>query len=162
MKFRFLVLACSLSCALVMGGQAGHPVPPGIREADKLPNPADIPPQVTAKRPRDGPRYLLTISRVMEAVKNEEEPQGPWHAGASSERDLRCPLVDILLLLWTIYFHQSDELKKVSACFVIRRPHFRGPLTSRKHGRHLMRVSVDYYDACTPFLGQCRWGRCRT
>jgi hypothetical protein len=51
MKFRFLALACLLSCALVMGGQAGHPVPPGIREADKLPNPADIPPVVTAKRP---------------------------------------------------------------------------------------------------------------
>jgi hypothetical protein len=33
-----------------MGGQGGHPVPPGVREADKLPNPADIPPQKTAKR----------------------------------------------------------------------------------------------------------------
>jgi len=48
MKFRFLVVASVLSCALVMGGQ--HPIPPGIREADKLSNPADIPPQVTAKR----------------------------------------------------------------------------------------------------------------
>ena len=49
MKFRFLVLVCLLSYGLAMGGQAGHPVPPGVREADKLPNPADIPPQVTAK-----------------------------------------------------------------------------------------------------------------
>jgi len=50
MKFRFLAFACLLSCALVMGGQ-GRPIPPGIREADKLSNPADVPPQVTAKRP---------------------------------------------------------------------------------------------------------------
>jgi hypothetical protein len=40
MKFRFLVVAFLLSCTLVMGGQAGHPVRPGIREADKLTNPA--------------------------------------------------------------------------------------------------------------------------
>jgi hypothetical protein len=33
-----------------MGGQAGHPIPPGIKEADKLTNPADVPPQMTAKR----------------------------------------------------------------------------------------------------------------
>jgi hypothetical protein len=41
-----------------MGGQAGHPVPPGIREADKLSNPADIPPQVTAKRQPADPARL--------------------------------------------------------------------------------------------------------
>jgi hypothetical protein len=58
MKLRFLVLACVLSCALVMGGQAGHPVPPGIREADKLTNPAVVPPQVTAKRQPPNPAQL--------------------------------------------------------------------------------------------------------
>jgi hypothetical protein len=50
MKFRFLVLASVLLSTLAIGGQTGHPIPPGVREADKLPNPADIPPQVTAKR----------------------------------------------------------------------------------------------------------------
>jgi hypothetical protein len=58
MKFRFLVLASVLSCALVVGGQGGHPVPPGIREADKLSNPAEIPPQVTAKRRPVDPAQL--------------------------------------------------------------------------------------------------------
>ena len=58
MKLRFLVLAFLLSCTLVMGGQAGHPVPPGVREADKLPNPADIPPQVTVKRQPAGAAQL--------------------------------------------------------------------------------------------------------
>jgi hypothetical protein len=57
MKFRFLVLACLFSCALLMGGQ-GHPIPPGIREADKLTNPAVVPPQVTAKRPPVDPAQL--------------------------------------------------------------------------------------------------------
>jgi hypothetical protein len=41
-----------------MGGQAGHPIPPGVREADKLPNPADVPPQVTAKRRPADPAQL--------------------------------------------------------------------------------------------------------
>jgi hypothetical protein len=58
MRFRFLVLACLLSCALLMGGQGGHPVPPGIREADKLSNPTEVPPQVTAKRRRVDPAQL--------------------------------------------------------------------------------------------------------
>jgi hypothetical protein len=54
-RLRFLVIASLLSCTLtMMGAQIGHPVPPGVREADKLPNPADIPPQVTPKqRPPD-------------------------------------------------------------------------------------------------------------
>jgi hypothetical protein len=58
MKLRFLVLASLFSCALVMGGQAGHPIPPGVREADKLTNPAVVPPQVTAKRPPVDPARL--------------------------------------------------------------------------------------------------------
>jgi hypothetical protein len=58
MKFRFLVLACLFSCAWVMGGQGGHPVPPGVREADKLTNPAVVPPQVTAKRRPVDPAQL--------------------------------------------------------------------------------------------------------
>jgi hypothetical protein len=57
MKFRLLVLACLFSCALLMGGQ-GRPIPPGIREADKLTNPAVVPPQVTAKRGPVDPAQL--------------------------------------------------------------------------------------------------------
>jgi hypothetical protein len=49
MEFRFVASVFLLSSALLMGGQGGHPVPPGVREADKLSNPADIPPQKTAK-----------------------------------------------------------------------------------------------------------------
>ncbi len=38
--------------SLLAGGQ--HPIPPGVRKADKLPDPADVPPQVTpARRPVD-------------------------------------------------------------------------------------------------------------
>jgi hypothetical protein len=75
MKFRFLALACLLSCALLMGGQTGHPVPPGVREADKLPNPADIPPQVTAKhRPVDPAqlqRDAQELARVAQLIPSE-------------------------------------------------------------------------------------------
>jgi hypothetical protein len=67
MKFRFLVLACLLSCALVMGGQ-GHPVPPGVREADKLTNPADIPPQVTAKRRPTDPAQLQRDAKELASL----------------------------------------------------------------------------------------------
>jgi hypothetical protein len=49
MRFRFPVFACLLSGALVMGGQAGRPIPPGIREADKLENREQVPPPVTGK-----------------------------------------------------------------------------------------------------------------
>ena len=77
MKFRFLVLACVLSCALVMGGQAGHPVPPGIKEADKLTNPADVPPQVTAKRRPADPAQLQRdakeLARLAQLILPEVE-----------------------------------------------------------------------------------------
>jgi hypothetical protein len=77
MKFRFLVLACLLSCVLVMGGQAGHPVPPGVREADKLSNPADIPPQVTAKRrPVDATQFqrdAKELARLAQLIPSEVE-----------------------------------------------------------------------------------------
>ena len=77
MRFRSPVLACLLSCALVMGGQAGHPVPPGIREADKLSNPADIPPQVTAKRPPADPARLQRdakeLARLAQLIPSQVE-----------------------------------------------------------------------------------------
>jgi hypothetical protein len=86
MRFCLLVLASLLPCTLVIGGQAGHPVPPGIREADKLPNPADIPPQVTAKRrsvdlaqvQRDAKelaRLAKLIPAEVEQVKNGRLPK---------------------------------------------------------------------------------------
>jgi hypothetical protein len=68
MKFRFLVLASLLSCVLAMAGQAGHPVPPGVREADKLPNPADIPPQVTAKRRPADPAQLQRDAKELASL----------------------------------------------------------------------------------------------
>jgi hypothetical protein len=77
MKFRFLVLACLLSCVLAMAGQAGHPVPPGVREADKLPNPADIPPQATAKRQPVDPaglrRHANELARLAQLIPPEVE-----------------------------------------------------------------------------------------
>ena len=43
-------LLCSfcgaIFCASLAAGQHGTPIPPGVREADKLPQPADIPPQI--------------------------------------------------------------------------------------------------------------------
>jgi hypothetical protein len=75
MKFRFLVLAYVLSSALLMAGQAGHPVPPGVREADKLPSPADIPPQVIAKRPRADSAQLQRdakeLARLAQLIPSE-------------------------------------------------------------------------------------------
>ncbi len=50
MRVVSLCLSGLIFCSLLAGGQ--HPVPPGIREADKLPNPADVPPQVNARAPR--------------------------------------------------------------------------------------------------------------
>jgi hypothetical protein len=76
MKFRFLVLAALFSCTLAMGGQ-GRPIPPGIREADKLSNPADVPPQVTAKRqPADSAqlqRDAQELARLAQLVPSEVE-----------------------------------------------------------------------------------------
>jgi len=58
MKLQIMVLATLFSCTLVMGGQGGRPIPPGIREADKVSNRADVPPQVTAKRqPADSAQF---------------------------------------------------------------------------------------------------------
>jgi hypothetical protein len=75
MKFRLLALACLLSCTLVMGGQAAHPVPPGVKEADKLPNPADIPLQQTAKpRPVDPAqlqREAQEVARLAQFLPSE-------------------------------------------------------------------------------------------
>jgi hypothetical protein len=77
MKFRFLVVAFLLSCTLVMGGQTGHPVPPGVREADKLPNPADIPPPVTAKRQPAGAAELerdaKELARLAQLIPSQVE-----------------------------------------------------------------------------------------
>jgi hypothetical protein len=60
-----------------MGGQAGHPIPPGVREADKLPNPADVPPQVTAKRRPADPAQLerdaKELSRLAQLIPSEVE-----------------------------------------------------------------------------------------
>ena len=76
MKSQFLVLAALFSCTLVMGGQ-GRPIPPGIREADKLSNPADVPPQVTAKRqPADSAqlqRDAQELARLAQLVPSEVE-----------------------------------------------------------------------------------------
>jgi len=36
-------------CSLLAVGQSDQPVPPGVRKADKLPNPADVPPLVTGR-----------------------------------------------------------------------------------------------------------------
>lgn len=75
MRFTFLALAGLLSCALLMGGQASHPVPPGVREADKLPNPADIPPQATAKPRAVDPAQLRRdaeeLARLAQLIPSE-------------------------------------------------------------------------------------------
>lgn len=46
MKTISLCLSGLILCSLLAGGQRQetHPVPPGLRQAEKMPNPADIPP----------------------------------------------------------------------------------------------------------------------
>lgn len=39
-------------CSLLAVGQSDRPIPPGVRKADKLPNPADIPPPMSARSER--------------------------------------------------------------------------------------------------------------
>jgi hypothetical protein len=75
MKFRFLVLACLLSSTLAMGGQAGHPVPPGIREADKLSNPVDDRPQVIAKRRPVDPAQLERDAKELASLAQLIPPE---------------------------------------------------------------------------------------
>ena len=67
MIFRFLVLASVLSSALVMGGQF-HPFPPGMREADKLANRPETPPQVTAKRQPAHPAQLQRDAKELASL----------------------------------------------------------------------------------------------
>jgi hypothetical protein len=80
MKYRFLAFACLLSCALVMGGQGGHPIPPGIKEADKLSNPADERPQVTAKRRSVDPAQLdrdaKELARLAQLIPSQVQQVG--------------------------------------------------------------------------------------
>lgn len=54
MKTVILFLAGLLFCPILMAGQrpVGHPVPPGVRRADKLPNPADQAPPLVNSRSR--------------------------------------------------------------------------------------------------------------
>ena len=77
MILRFLVLATLFSSSLVMGGQGRRPIPQVIREADKLPNPADIPPQLTAKRqPADSAqlqRDAQELARLAQLIPSEVE-----------------------------------------------------------------------------------------
>lgn len=80
MKARSLAFVWVISSALLMGGQAGHPVPPGVREADKLPNPADVPPQVTAKRQAAEPSQLQRdaqeLARLAQLIPSEIQQVG--------------------------------------------------------------------------------------
>ncbi len=46
MRTLLFSLSGALFCACLAAGQHGTPIPPGVREADKLPQPADIPPQM--------------------------------------------------------------------------------------------------------------------
>jgi hypothetical protein len=93
MRFRFLVLACLLSCTLVVGGQTGHPVPPGVREADKLPNPADIPPQVTAKRQPADPAQLKRdaheLAQLAQLIPSQIEEVGNGRLPKDLDRQLK-------------------------------------------------------------------------
>jgi len=77
MKLRLLVLSTLFSCTLVTGGQGGRPVPPGVREADKLSNPADEPPRATAKRPPVGTvqlqRDAQELARLAQLIPSEVE-----------------------------------------------------------------------------------------
>ena len=80
MKFCFLMLASLLLCTLAARGQVGHPIPPGVKEADKLPNPADIPPQATARRrPADAAqlaRDAKELARLAQLIPPEVEQVG--------------------------------------------------------------------------------------
>jgi len=67
MKFRFLVLASVLSCALVMGGQI-HPFPPGMREAEQLSNRPEKPPQVTVKPQPVDPAQLQRDAKELASL----------------------------------------------------------------------------------------------
>jgi len=68
MRFRFLVLASVLSCTLVMGGQGRGPIPPGIREADKLSNRPEKPPQVTVKPQPVDPAQLQRDAKELASL----------------------------------------------------------------------------------------------
>jgi hypothetical protein len=67
MKFRFLVLASVLSCALVLGGQI-RPFRPGMREAEQLSNRPETPPQVTAKRQPADPAQLQRDAKELASL----------------------------------------------------------------------------------------------
>jgi hypothetical protein len=71
-------------------------------------------------------------------------------------------LVDIVPPLCIPCCHKSDDFKRVSVCFVIRRAHFVVAFDSTHVGEVSQRASAGYYDACAPLLGQCRLRRCTT
>lgn len=50
MRRTLLCLSSLVLCVSVGAGQTRNPVPPGVREADKLPAPADVPPLIGPQR----------------------------------------------------------------------------------------------------------------
>jgi hypothetical protein len=54
-----------------------HPVPPGVREADKLPNPADVPPQIKPQRrpadPAQVKRDADELARLAQSIPAQVE-----------------------------------------------------------------------------------------
>ncbi len=58
MKTLLMALSSLVLCGLLFGGQHGMPVPPGMREADKLPHPGDVAPQIRPQREVSDPAQL--------------------------------------------------------------------------------------------------------
>jgi len=61
-------------CACLAAGQR-TPVPPGVREADKLPQPADIPPQIkpmhSVADPAQLQREAAELSRLAQSIPSQ-------------------------------------------------------------------------------------------
>lgn len=62
MRTMTFCLAGLLWFAAAAPGQAGRPVPPGVQEADKLPEPANVPPQLKPGA-QQGPESVAEMRR---------------------------------------------------------------------------------------------------
>ena len=68
MKTLALFLALFATVSWLAPAQDRKPIPPGIREADKQPGPADIPPMTQAKNKRPDPRLMQEQARELSAI----------------------------------------------------------------------------------------------
>lgn len=78
MRISLLCASGFFICSLLSGlelPQSSHPVPLGVREADKLPDPADIPPEVKPQRKPVNPAQLKReaeeLAKLAESIPTE-------------------------------------------------------------------------------------------